>query len=124
MLLKEGAKRPPFVRAAQHAFQFEDEDDLDFAGFDLAHERTDARAVHRTARVGRVGEAGDFEPAVDGVFRDEIAADGGLAFTGIEASSDLIGGGDAAVDGDGHRAGTAPQRIRLDRWHEKTSVKG
>ena len=56
--------------------------------------------------------------------RDEIATDGGLAFAGIEASSHLIGGGDAAVAYNGHRAGTAPQRIRLDRWHEKTSVKG
>ena len=119
VLLQERPERSPFVGAAQHPLQFEDQDDFDFAGLDLAHERTDARSIHRTARVGRVGEAGDFEPAVGGVFRDEVATDGGLALTGVEASSDLIGGGDAAIDGNGHRAGTAPQRIRLDRRHGK-----
>jgi hypothetical protein len=56
------------------------------------------------------------------VSRDEIATDGRLALAGVEATSDLVGGGDAGVDGNGHRAGTVPQRIRLDRRHEKTSV--
>jgi len=49
VLLEEGAKRSPFVGAAQHTFEFEDQDNLDFAGFDLAHERADAGTVHRTA---------------------------------------------------------------------------
>jgi hypothetical protein len=93
--LAERSGTAPFVGAAQHAFEFEDQDDLDFAGFDLAHECADARTVHRTARVGRVGEAGDFKPAVVGVLRDEIATDGGLAFAGVEATANLVGSGDA-----------------------------
>jgi hypothetical protein len=117
VLLEEGAERSPFVRASQHALEFEDQDDLDFAGLDLPHEGADTGAVHRTARVGRVGKAGDFEPAVVGVFCDMIATDGGLALAGVEAPPDLIGGGDAAVDGNGHRAGTAPRRTRLNRRH-------
>jgi len=84
VLLEAGAERSPIVRAAQHALEFEDQDDLDFAGLDLPHEGADSRAVHRTARVGRVGKAGDFEPAVVGVFRDMIATDGGLTLAGIE----------------------------------------
>ena len=70
----------------------------DLAGFDQSLQRLNPRPVHGATRVGRIGEARHFEPAVAGVFRDEIAADGGLTLAGIEAPADLVGGRELGLE--------------------------
>jgi hypothetical protein len=45
VLAEESTELAPFVRAAQPAFEFEDEHDLDRAGLDLAHQRLHAWPV-------------------------------------------------------------------------------
>ena len=92
MLLEKRTERSPFIRAAQHAFQFENEHDLDLTGFDVAYECPNAGPVHRAARVSRIGIARDLEPAFGGLFGDVVAAHGRLAVAGIEAPADLVGG--------------------------------
>jgi len=77
----------PSVGAAEHALQFENERDLDLAGFDVPHRHPDAVPVHRAVRVRRDGIARDLIPAFGGLFGDAVATHGQLAFSGIEASA-------------------------------------
>ena len=102
---EERAKRRPFVRVAQHPLEFENQDHLHLAGLDLAHEGLQAGPVHRTARVGRVGVAGKFRPALVGAFSDVVAADRRLTLAGVKTSADLVQSGNARVDRDGDNTG-------------------
>lgn len=112
---EKGAERNPVVSAAEHSLEFEDEDDLGCAGFDVAHEGLHAGAAEGAARIGRVGEDAADIPAFRGMLLHVLAAEGFLTFAGIKSSADLIKGRDAGVDCDGNKS----QRGRLswDRFH-------